>query len=129
MVWLVLACQNSDTVKNTMNDDDTGKLIDTSLESLPPFDCDEVFAQLTSGVNQIDMGDSLPSDFVLLNLSACPIVWDESARSYVVSASLGSGRLVFMGHEGLLGSSESNVGGRQLLANVLRWTGKVLSGC
>ncbi|MEC8378954.1 MAG: M60 family metallopeptidase [Myxococcota bacterium] len=124
MVWLVLACQNSDTVKNTMNDDDTGKLIDTSLESLPPFDCDEVFAQLTSGVNQIDMGDSLPSDFVLLNLSACPIVWDESARSYVVSASLGSGRLVFMGHEGLLGPSESNVGGRQLLANVLRWTGK-----
>ena len=73
---------------------------------------------------EIEVGDSLPSDFVLLNLDSCPIVWDESARSYVVSAEFGSGRTVLMGHEGLLGPNESNTGGRQLFANALRWTGQ-----
>ncbi len=83
------------------------------------FDCSPDYNVLIKDVGSIDLGGSYPSQLIVHGEAACPLLVDAPGRSFGAYARYGSGKVVHLGHEGLLGEGHGDAG--QLLINSLRW--------
>ena len=125
MIILLLACNISQEKLGNIDSSIQGSSDSASLEF--EFDCSAEHQTLTAGVDELQLGDSLPSDYILLSASACPIVWDDMYKTVVASSEVGNGKTVFFGHEGMLSPSEDDLYLSQLFKNALEWSGGVPS--
>lgn len=91
----------------------------------PAYDCGPDHLALTAGVGRIEQGASLPSRLVVHRDQACPVVLDESHRTFVAATTFGAGRALHAGHEGMI-SDPAGQGGDHatFFLNALRWAGR-----
>ena len=126
MILFTLACApDADKPADTVEDTDTDTDADTDTDSDPPaYDCSADYAAITAGVRSLDLGEALPSQIIVHGDHACPIVLDESNRTFVAAATHGAGRAFHIGHEGMLSAPEyAAADGAQLVRNVVAWAG------
>jgi hypothetical protein len=91
----------------------------------PAFDCGPDRAALVAGVTEINQGGSLPSLIIVHGEQACPILVDEDDLSFAAAARYGAGRVLHVGHEGMLTAPMDQAGDSVVfLQNALRWAGQ-----
>jgi Peptidase M60, enhancin and enhancin-like/N-terminal domain of M60-like peptidases len=96
----------------------------SSAEGVPEcdFDCSVDYKTLGSGVGSIDLGGSYPSQLIVHGDSACPLLVDAPGRSFGAFARYGSGKVLHVGHEGLLAAGKGD--SERLMLNALSWGGE-----
>ncbi len=75
-------------------------------------------AELCDGVSSLDITGSYPSVFVVFGQEAFNVVLEEG-EPFVAAARHGAGRVVVVGHEGMLGGSGGD--GDRLIENAVQW--------
>lgn len=83
------------------------------------FDCSVDYKALSSGVGSIELGGSYPSQLIVHGESACPLLVDAPGRSFAAFARYGDGKVLHMGHEGLLSAGKGD--SERLVLNALSW--------
>ncbi len=83
------------------------------------FDCSVDYKTLSSGVGSIELGGSYPSQLIVHGESACPLLVDAPGRSFAAFARYGDGKVLHVGHEGLLGVGKGD--SERLVLNALAW--------